>query len=307
MGPEQVQSLFLECGKERGFVVNPPASSAEIATAEAALGCTFPPELRAIYEVMDGLDLPEGLGPDLGLMPLKEVVEFHIADVEGLIPPEDRAWWRKFGLVACWTDYNSNYIGVRVDEPVRGMVSFLDHEEASPAPRYRTLKSFLNQFEKGVAEDTEWYDWPTDFPLPEDVTDDEVLAREHFWSQTGHLSEEDETYWFDAGASLVPKSQVRLVIPYLESSNMWVQEIATRLIANGELPDAMVHLERMALEGLCNARGAAFDGIARLAGPKAFDVLESIAAKASPEVAEDIQGWLDVLRRRIKLGFDPPY
>jgi SMI1/KNR4 family protein SUKH-1 len=305
MGPEQVRSFFLQCGSERGFVVNPPASSAEIAAAESALGCAFPPELRAIYEVMDGLDV-EGMTPDLGLMALKEVVKFHVADVEGWAPPEDRAWWRKFGLVACWTDYNSNYIGIRVDEPARGMVVFLDHEDASPAPRYRSLESFLDQFEKGVAEDIEWHDWPTDFPLPGDVADDQVLAREYFWSQTGHLSEEEETYWFDSGASLVPKSQVQLVIPYLDSSNMWIQEIATRLIAKGELPGAMAHLERMALEGMGNARSEALSGIARLAGPDAFDVIESIAAKASSEVAEDIHETLEFFRRRVQLGLDIP-
>lgn len=307
MRPDEVRLFFIEYGKEHGFKVNPPASPETIAAAEAALECKFPPQMRAIYEVMDGIGQPEGWVPDLGLMPLQEVVEFHVGEIETMVPPEDRAWWHKFGVVAFWTDYNSNYIGLRVHDPVVGVVVFLDHEDCSTAPKYRNLASFLTQFIKGVADGVEWYDWPTDFPLPEEVSKDEAVARDYFWNHTGPMTEEEEICWFDSGASLVPKSQVHLVVPYLDSENMWVQEIATRMIIDGEMPGAREHLDRMALGGWANARSLALKGIAQLSGDQAFTELEAVAAKAEPEIAKEIRSTIDQYRRRVEGGFDPPF
>ncbi len=267
-----------------------------IEVAESKLGCTFPDIVRELYHESDEHDTHYEQQGLLGRLSLEQVITLHTPDKTGYIP----AWWRKFGLVAFWEDYNSNYFAVRVEEPLIGMVAFLDHEDNSPAPKYRTVDAFLEHMAAGIAQDEDWYEWPTDLPLPETITEEEAAARTYFWSQIDRASEDDQVLWFDSGAHLVSKSEVELLVPYLDSDNMWIQEIATELISKGESPNVMSYMKRMACEGMHNAQFAATLAIDRLVGPEAISILEQLAEEAEPQKAEYIRRQIKFFERRRK-------
>lgn len=71
---ELYDELYAEIMGER-LGLRPPATENEIASAEAALGVMFPPDLRALYRMADGEDGNYGLFGGPTFLPLASVVE----------------------------------------------------------------------------------------------------------------------------------------------------------------------------------------------------------------------------------------
>tara|TARA_R110002111_G_scaffold29884_2_gene62190 strand:- start:440 stop:1363 length:924 start_codon:yes stop_codon:yes gene_type:complete len=272
------------------------SSSFTITDAESALGCEFPAEVREIYEATQGLSSELNSPYALRLLSLQEVVSLHTVNDSGYVP----AWWRRFGMVAFWTDDNSNYFAVRLDEPGRGMMSVLVHDDPDPSPVYRSISSFLDQVERGGMNETGWYEWQGDYPLPDQAADVEVATRQYFWDKADRSEGDEVSLWFQSGAVLIPKEQISLLYPKLESSDGYTRSAAMRLIIRAAPPEAMSYLKRMVIEGPPDARRTAMYGIEKLAGEDSISILQSLADQLEPNAAESIQGQISVIQRRSK-------
>lgn len=285
----------------RGEVVGAPASDSDLAAAEEALGCVFPDQIRDLYKSHDGVNTEGDPARTPGFMPLDLVVNMHTPSFSsGAV-----ATWIRFGLVAFWEDYESNYYAVRVAGPGQGLVTFIQHDDASFAPRFRTIDSYLDRMNSAATDGKEGYEWDIDYPLPDIVNDREVSARKFFWQQADACEDEDSFNWFEMGANLVSKHEVGLLVPYLDSSDYQVQSTATDLIARAAQPDAIEHMKRMVLEGGGYARRIAIRGITQLVGIDGLKVLDSLASDALPEIQKNIRQHVKYIRKSIKRGLDP--
>lgn len=118
--------------------LNPPATADEIASAEAALGYPFPPAVAALYRHHNG-QAPHWPW-EYRLMPLAEVREtaecFRDSTFSWLMT--------RIGFVPFWSNDNSDYAGMLLQEPFTGLIAILEHDGDPFAVSYRTLEHFYS-------------------------------------------------------------------------------------------------------------------------------------------------------------------
>src|SRR5262245_32731200 len=117
---------------------NPPASPKQLKALETEFNAPLPNDLRALYRDHNGMADARGTLP-LRLLSLDEVRSER--ETLGLFL--ETFEWSDRGLVLFFSNDNSDYAGVYLSGPMAGRVAIVPHEGVDVAPRYRSVRSFL--------------------------------------------------------------------------------------------------------------------------------------------------------------------
>jgi hypothetical protein len=144
-----------------GVRAEPGLDDAALTALEVGLGATLPEPVRALYRACGGI-ADEDWNVALPMRPMRPVEVLdddetlrESADVYG--PSPDARY--------LFTDDGSNWAGVYVVGPLTGMVTILDHDAPSVAPRFRDLPSFLEKLSDAGLRELDWPDMASDYPL----------------------------------------------------------------------------------------------------------------------------------------------
>jgi len=129
-------------------------------------------------------------------------------------------------------DGNANFLGLHLKPPLAPRGFVLDHDEPNACPKFRSLAAMIDAM--CLAYDTEdvldCNNVQTDYPRlsPDDVAiEDRMLSRQLL---AQHLNDEDGV---DAAFSAIQLScpmDMELLMPLLDSENMWISARVCRLI-----------------------------------------------------------------------------
>lgn len=112
--------------------LNRPARSSDLSQLSVAVGGTLPQEIEALYNDHNG-QKPYGLW-EYRLMTVKEAVE--VANIPELIPVAN--------VRLFWTNDNSDFIGVALSGPLRGLIALTEHDGEPLRLMYRTIESLYS-------------------------------------------------------------------------------------------------------------------------------------------------------------------
>jgi len=166
-----------------------------------------------------------------------------------------------------WTDDNSNYAGVFLAAPLRGRVFFLDHDEPDDAPRFRSIESFCRS--TLAAAEKDWSDMVTDYPRltdPADIDGDEdrAVAIAYLRDLPAACSADAYAVFAYCALNLLPPRDFALALPLFDSTDMWGQERACKMIGLWRRAEAVPDLLRVARTGMSNGRVEAVRALQRI-------------------------------------------
>ncbi|WP_195576728.1 HEAT repeat domain-containing protein [Paenibacillus sp. 1001270B_150601_E10] len=162
-----------------------------------------------------------------------------------------------------WTDDNSNYAGVYMDGPMKGMICYLNHEEPDYSPVFQSIDRFLAAILQ-AGPDAYMEELQTDYPG--------TLAGELEWGVVQQLTEtvgqlddeEARVQYLFALMSLTPANKLDTLLPYLDDEDMYVQERVCDIIGYYGYVPAKDKLKWIAEHGSLNGRSAAKRALSHL-------------------------------------------
>lgn len=212
----------------------------------------FPEDIRALYERHNGAGHINGDAELLSprLMPLAEVQSFF-EETREFMNPEVRFFW---------TDDNSNYVGVYVDGPLLGCVCLVSHSEPNSAPRFRDVPDYLQAVSARPEVDVfDSCEFATTYP----VLSHDARHAEADWQKAQAMyarvkdHNDGESQALASAMALTPYEQSEMLMRYLESPDFWVAERAVDILGARRYAPARDVIERLASQGLANAKTAA--------------------------------------------------
>lgn len=225
------------------------------------------------------------------------------------------SWFKEQYLF--WTDDNSNYMGVFLQEPLRGNVFFLDHEDIDCAPCFRSVHNFyealLMLIEKNTLledDDDDYLDWPdleTDFPhksIDLEHHAQDLLTAETYLQLYNQESESRRRRQAALIAMNVLPFDVREPLVSLadDHNDMWIQAQAIDIFALRKDEDAIDQIESIIQTNSHNARSAGIRALGEIGTEKAALVLSRFANNLKQY---DAEGYApSVLWSLQKLGFE---
>ncbi len=266
---DEIESLNLE--------LRPPASVDLILKLRGEF-VDLPHELIALFQHHNGSDADCYL--PMRLLPIEEVIETtkELRSIPELVGN------KSFQPVFCWTDDNSNYAGIFVDTELSGRVFILDHDDCPAIPAFRSVRSYYEQLLIVRKSDQDWYELTRDYPSlnADDVTfeseADTALARNYLDLYLSGDPENDSIWAFYAMA-LSGFKDSELIMQLLDSSNMWVQERACKLLGQRRCVAAIPRLRDVALNGMHNGRSASVLALKNMNTPEASKVISELKPK----------------------------
>ncbi|ACT04232.1 SMI1/KNR4 family protein [Paenibacillus sp. JDR-2] len=195
----------------------------------------------------------------LRLMDVEEILEVvdYMSDIEVLQ-----------GLVPLWTDDNSNYICVHVQGACKYKVSYMNHEETDLSPRFRSIRSFIDELESNSASD--WDELKKDYPSETDnrlESEEDLKCISDLNALIGsneELSDELRCQSIFAILALTPKDHLDSIVKYLDDEDMYVQERACEIIGHHRYLPAKDKLTEVSEFGMHNGKMAAQQTLAKL-------------------------------------------
>jgi len=250
---------------------------ADVSALENRLGTPIPDDLRRLFRQGSAED-----GPGRLMKPTEVTRDYDLIQQTGIN-------WRE--CCPIWTDDNSNYAALYLAGPLHGKMCFLDHEpDLSPA--YRGLSSFLAALNVAKKDDKDWYEIPTDYPIPTDfyfhqngqpspATESEVTGDleivDTLKSRLDQLpsTEDDERrYLCFCIIGLTPAKSLHGILEFLlEDEDMWIQERAANVLGFRGFEPAVPQLAKIALHGTGNGVGAAMSALGRIGTADCRDAL----------------------------------
>lgn len=139
-------------------------------------------------------------------------------------------------IVAILSDQNSNYCCIYIDGPMKGMICYLDHEEASLEPKFKNITNLLKTINAAV----DAYDFSDldeklfDFPLSKNIDDfkERVLIIEQLIASFNTETDDDikQQIAFSIMALTSIDEIENNIYPFLDDPNMYIQERAIRIL-----------------------------------------------------------------------------
>lgn len=249
----------------------------EVSALENRLGSPIPDDLRSLFR-----QGAAEAGPGRLMRPTEVTRDYDLIQQTGIN-------WRECFPV--WTDDNSNYAALYLAGPLHGKVCFLDHEEPDLSPAYRRLSSFLAALDVARSDDKDWYEMPTDYPIPtdfyfhqngqtspstasEETNDLEIVATLRSRLDQLPSTEDDERRYFCfCIIGLTPPKSLHAILEFLEDEDMWVQERAANVLGFRGFEPAISQLAKIALLGTGNGVTAAMSALGRIGTADCRDAL----------------------------------
>lgn len=239
---------------------NPPASQADLDMLAEGLGYEPPSSVALLYR--DHAGIKDGHRLPLRFLPPAEAVSTN---------SELRASWLRLdpSIAVFWTDDHSNYAGVFVDGDLSGRVCLIDHEEPVDWPRYRSVDSLCHRIVEAWRHGQDWYEMPTDYPavvaaLDPLVGQDRLLARGYLARYAENPEDEHCQHLAFHALHLLPPDDTTLLLPLLQSSDMWLQARACEVLGLRRFAAAAEDLHAVALHGAGNGKIAAILALKRI-------------------------------------------
>jgi hypothetical protein len=140
-------------------------------------------------------------------------------------------------IAAILTDKNSNYWCVNIEGPMRGMICYLNHEEADLGPRFKSISNFLNVIDQNPnAYDIDDLD-ETSFDFPNSVILEDFEERKEIIKRLkdSFYSENDEELKQQIAFSIIALTSIdeikSNIYPMLDDENMYIQEKAIQILS----------------------------------------------------------------------------
>lgn len=265
--------------QELNLGLNDGATGEEVRALEASIGVALPSDLVMLYQHHNGETRPTRL--PLRFMSVAEVREWlvmmRIYDLE-----TDDFGWIDHGVIAFWSDDNSNYAGVYVRGPLNGRVCFLNHEDSTDiAPSYRSVSSFLAANLSGIRQGSNELDWRemgTDYPVcrPAEsakaknaIEQDAIVARsiqrllEDTPKSTDHEQWERTHYAFCIMA-LLPFEDTATLFGFARDEDMFIQGRACEILGCRRVKEAVPLLADIASHGSQNGQISAIKALGEI-------------------------------------------
>ncbi|GCF73289.1 TPA: hypothetical protein ACGW7B_001894 [Bacillus nitratireducens] len=159
-----------------------------------------------------------------------------------------------------WTDDNSNYIAVYMLGPLTGKVCFIDHEEIDLSPVYPSVQTLINTLLE--SPEIDWYELPKYYPCSKENADERqqdvhtIKELKNLLKQP-ELTEEKRAHYLFSIMALTPYTHLHEIIPFLEESDMWVQERAAEILGFHRYVPAREKLNWVKEHGQYNGKMAA--------------------------------------------------
>ena len=170
----------------------------------------------------------------------KEGVKLH-CDKEYFTVEEN--WCREyklgFNLLPIFTNAESDFVGVYTTGILKGKVACVNHDDIDFAPRFRSLKSFIDKI-NDTAISYDWHDLPLDkfdYPTQNELSqterseDNKILAE--CWdiiTKKEFVSDSNYELIAQTILNLTPFSEIEKVLCFLDDGNLFVQNKAIWLI-----------------------------------------------------------------------------
>ncbi len=250
---------------------------ADVSALGDRLGTPIPDYLRSLFRQGPAED-----GPGHLMTPTEVARDYELIQQTGIN-------WR--GCCPIWTDDNSNYAALYLTGPLYGKVCFLDHEEPDLSPAYRRLSSFLAALKVAKNDDKDWYEMPTDYPIPTDfyfhqngqpapVTESEVgsdleivAALRSRLDELPATDDDERRYLCFCIIGLTPPNNLHAVLEFLVDEDMWIQERAANVLGFRAFEPAAPQLAQIALLGTGNGVSAAMSALGRIGSADCRDAL----------------------------------
>jgi len=220
------------------------------------MGSKLPETVVLLYADHDGQSEADGF--PMRLMGATEAKEAHKFFVGGGYTCEQAALF--------WTDDQSNYAGAFLAYPMSDRVFFLNHDEPDTSPRFRSIESFLVALLAGARSSADWFDLPTEYPRtrsgPIQETDD--LLATHLLDGLDTRPEQEKAQVSMYALNVLSPNRLDLVLPFLRSEDMWVQERACQILGAWNCTAAVDELVRVAHGGMHNGKVAAVLALKRI-------------------------------------------
>jgi hypothetical protein len=272
-------SAAIDAIGELGPPFGPPATEAELAALEAALGLPLPADVAALYRHGNGQS--RFTPADHAAGPLGEVFRLMDAD-EAATEHPGLARYRisANGRRAFWTDDQSNLGLVYVEGPLAGRVTILFHDDPDYSPTHRSVASFLlavaragRQGHEGVAP---FPDYPALAPAPETDAADWEAARVMAERFEGGGDEDEAAQHAYCAIVLTPYERTDTLLAYARHEDMYVQEKACSVLGLRKWEPAVPLLGEIAMRGQVNGRTAATQALGRIGTPAAHRELARV-------------------------------
>lgn len=282
---------------------------------EKELGYALLPGLRALYERGDGETdavqphhIPSGWPFRRGRTPTREGRPMRLLSSEEAISVnqlyEEHANLRHSRLF--WKACDSEYAALYMAGPLAGRIYFWTYDGRHDSVAFRSIRSFLesmNMLRPTDVEDDEtpgWHSAQTDYfvasqyfyheaavckPASHEDTVSDVAAREALQTEYASAeieSELDDHHFAFNIMALTPADQAELLLPFLDSKDMWIQARACEILGNRKAEWAVHRLEQIAVNGTANGRSAAKWALGRIGTGPAADAL----LRSAPKVEE---------------------
>ena len=165
-------------------------------------------------------------------------------------------YYREFLPDVCllWHDGQGNYAGAYTSGILHGKVMFLSHGEPNYAPLFRSISSFLECVRN---RDIEFLDSPDfgvcDYPsknMPELEKKQNLEIAKHFLDSLSNIDDEEvysqtaKKIWY-----LMPSDNLDLLIPLMESGNMYVEQDISDIFVFHNYRNAIPALREAAKNG----------------------------------------------------------
>lgn len=250
------------------------ASKADIKALEKSLAIKLPKDLVAIYSAYNGQVDRENL--PFRLLSTTEAPQVNqVFSGDKVLPPDVRLFWTNDG------DY---YAGLFFDGVFKGNVCFFDSAERDFAPRYKTIKRFLEALVSAIGTGLEARDMPSDFGLTGNRDEGGILdtLRQQFRSATAHRSRRQLAFNVMA---LIPPNRAEELFPFLDDEDLWVQERAVETLGKYQHQEAIPLLIKVAERETTRIHNARIASIVALGRMKSAPALEGLfhLARVIPE------------------------
>lgn len=265
--------------------------SAWITRIEEHLGTALVPELRSLYASADGeagehgRPGPASMGRAMRLLTADDVIEAYDG-IRRFVPLR--------GSAPFWGGRNGEYAAVYLTGPLTGRVYVIDYDGRNDSVSFRTVNSFVDSLNAGVAEDADWTDLRTDYyvdteyfirgaaackPATETelASDREAVAALRTEYASATIEDERDDYHYAANImGVTPPSETESMLEFLDSDDMWIQERACNIVGHRRYEPVIKKLGTIAREGTTNGRPAAMAALGRIGTPAAVaEILES--------------------------------
>ena len=169
---------------------------------------------------------------------------------------------------------NANYLCVYKDGVLRGKVCEWHHEEANLAPMFKSIESLFDSIANNPECD-DWIDLPRDYPMFDDkdfsIEDEKILLELHqIYNSVKDVNEDFENDESEQNRyyglrtqtafqifDLTPKHKIEELIPFLDDSDMFVQEYAIYTFGEHDYKEVTEKLKKLCSTAKHNGQMAA--------------------------------------------------